>query len=221
MLVRIMKERKGKLFRVLGVSRALYGLLLTLPLLAACGSKERAPPPYEKNPSPKEPYDLVLTVRDGPDDIQASSAYVSYKIADEACLPPIDNFEGVRYGTDRHSLDFRLKRVNATTFKGRFFRDGVLSRDYYGRGICRWKVELVGAFLETEKTKSFTYFTTSTTLEDGSETLYTSKDIQPLIDDGKKHPANITDEEGFTRDVPEDQRSNYFSIIISTTPGKG
>ncbi|MGE6335225.1 hypothetical protein, partial [Stenotrophomonas sp. NPDC077659] len=41
-----------------------------------------------------------------------------------------------------------------------------------------------------------------------------------LSDDGKKHPANITDEEGFTRDVPEDQRSNYFSIIISTTPGK-
>ncbi|MGE6335224.1 hypothetical protein [Stenotrophomonas sp. NPDC077659] len=215
-----MKEREGKLFHVLGVSRALYALLLTLPLLAACGSKERAPPPYEKNPSPKEPYDLVLTVRDGPDDIQASSGYVSYKIADEACLPPIDNFEGVRYGTDEYTIKIPLERVNKTAFKGSFYRDGVLSKDYYGRGVCKWKVQLVGAFLETEATKSFTYFSISTTLEDGAETRYTKKKIQPGPYDDGISPAIVISGKGFSKMVPEPQCNEYFSFNLSTTPRK-
>ncbi|MGE6335172.1 hypothetical protein [Stenotrophomonas sp. NPDC077659] len=215
-----MKELEGKLFRALGVSRALYALLLTLPLLTACGSKERAPPPYEKNPSPKEPYDLVLTVRDGPDDIQASSAYVNYKVTDEACLPPIDNFEGVRYGMDEHTIKIPLQQIDKTTFKGSFFRDGVLSKDYYGKGVCKWKVELVGAFLETETTKSFTYFSVSTTLQDVSDTLHAKKDIQRRFDDDGIYPASIISEEGFIESVPEPQRSDYFSISISATPRK-
>ncbi|WP_367381372.1 hypothetical protein [Stenotrophomonas cyclobalanopsidis] len=215
-----MKARKRKLFRVLSVSRALCALLLTLPLLTACGSKERAPPPYEKNPSPREPYDLVLTVRDGPDDIQASSAYVSYKIADEACLPRIDNFEGVRYGMDEHTMKIPLQQIDRTTFKGSFFRDGVLSKDYYGKGVCKWKVELVGAFLETETTKSFTYFSVATTLQDASDTLHAKKDIKPRFDDGGIYPASIISEGGFVESVPESQRNDYFSINISVAPRK-
>lgn len=201
-------------------SRALYSLILALPLLSACGSRERAPPPYEANPSPKEAYEVVVTTHDAPEDMYATTAYVTYKIADEGCLPPIDNFEGVRYGLEQYSLDVPLERIDATTFKGTFFRDGVLSRDYFERGACRWKVERVGTSLRTESTKSFTYFTISTTLEDGKETRYTSKIIEPLFSEGRVRAAKVTSESGFLKQVPENLRSNYFSITISTLPRK-
>jgi len=102
MLDRLMMDLEGHRISAHVASRALCPLLLAL--LAACGSKERTPPPYEANPSPKEAYEVVVTTHDAPENIYATGAYVTYKVTNN-CLPPIDNFEGVRYGIDKHSLD--------------------------------------------------------------------------------------------------------------------
>ncbi|HYQ24010.1 hypothetical protein [Stenotrophomonas sp.] len=110
-----MMELDGHRISARVACRALCPLLLaSLPLLTACGSKERTPPPYEANPSPKEAYEVVVTTHDAPEDIYPAGAYVTYKITND-CLPPIDNFEGVRYGIDKHSLDIPLKKINPTT----------------------------------------------------------------------------------------------------------
>ena len=189
-------------------------LLALTAVLAACGRKEPPAPPYELNPSPKDAYEITLTTQDAPDDIDASHAYVSYRIADEGCLPPIDNFEGVRYGLEKHSLHIPLQRVDKSTFKATFFRDGLASRDYFGRGSCRWKIQLVGASLSTERAAKFAYFPISTTMDQGDETRYSRKDIEPFIDDGRLYPATSYPEDRFKTEVPASEHGNFFSYRI-------
>ncbi|MBK0011060.1 hypothetical protein [Stenotrophomonas sp. S41] len=215
-----MMELEGHQVFARAVSRALCPLLLALlPLLTACGSKERTPPPYEANPSPKEAYEVVITTHDAPEDIYASSASVTYEVTND-CLPPIDNFEGVRYGIDKHSLDIPLRKVNSTTYEGTYFRDGILNADYYGKGACDWEVVLVGATLKTDTTTSPTYFTISTTVDAGSETRYSSKSIKPLINDGSPSPADTIPTSRFLKTVPVAQRGDYFSYQITISPRK-
>ncbi|HBS54168.1 MAG TPA: hypothetical protein DEA38_00370 [Stenotrophomonas sp.] len=220
MLDLLMMELEGHRISAHVVSRALCPLLLAvLPLLTACGSKERTPPPYQANPSPKEANEVVVTTHDAPENIYATGAYVTYQVTND-CLPPIDNFEGVRYGIDKHSLDIPLRKVNPTTYKGTYFRDGILDLDYYGRGPCEWEIVLVGAALKTDSSKSPTYFTISTSVDAGSETRYSSKSIQPLLGEGNASPADSMPTSRFIRTVPEAQRSDYFSYKIEIGPRK-
>ncbi|WP_313179464.1 hypothetical protein [Stenotrophomonas sp.] len=220
MLDLLMMELEGHRISARIVSRALCPLLLALlPLLTGCGSKERTPPPYELNPSPKEAVEVVVTTHDAPEDIYAAGAWVTYRIAND-CLPPIDNFEGVRYGTDKHTLDITLQRVGPTTFKGTFFRDGLAEKDYFGRGPCRWAVALAGANLETKATRSFTYFSISATTEEASAIRYSSRTVRPQSEDGEVYPADGMPPSRFIKDVPMAERGNYFSYEITLTPRK-
>ncbi|WP_159097542.1 hypothetical protein [Stenotrophomonas sp. SAU14A_NAIMI4_5] len=210
-----MKELEGKLFSALGIPQALYALLLTLPLLAACASKERTPPPYEANPSPKEAYEVVITTHDAPEDMFLSTVAVGYVIADESCLPPIDNFEGVRYGIEKHLLTIPFRKIAPDKYVGTYFRDGMASKDYFGHGVCSWDVQYVGASLKTRRTESFTYFSISTTPEKKKVTRYNSKEIRPLLDDGQIYPASDFSESRFEKEISATDRSKFFSYSIS------
>ncbi|MGE6333327.1 hypothetical protein [Stenotrophomonas sp. NPDC077659] len=196
--------------------RALCPLLLaSLPLLTACGGKERAPPPYEANPSPKEAYEVVVTTHDAPEDMFLSGAAVGYVIADESCLPPIDNFEGVRYGIEKHLVTISLRKITPDKYVGTYFRDGLASKDYFGHGVCSWEVQYVSASLKTRSTESFTYFSISTSPEKKTTTRYAPKEIKPLLDDGRIYPASDFSEGRFAKEISASQRSRFFSYSIS------
>ncbi|AWH18905.1 hypothetical protein C1922_17125 [Stenotrophomonas sp. ZAC14D2_NAIMI4_7] len=218
MLGRLMMELERHQISAHVVFRALCPCLLAL-LLTACGSEERTPPPYEANPSPEEAYEVVVTTHDAPENIYATGAYVTYKVTND-CLPPIDNFEGVRYGIDQHSLDIPLRKVNPTTYKGTYFSDGILNLDYYGRGPCKWEIVLVGAALKADTPNSPTYFTISTSVNAGSETRYSSKNIQPLLAGGSASPADSMPTSRFIETIPDAQRGDYFSYKIAVSPRK-
>ncbi|WP_159092009.1 hypothetical protein [Stenotrophomonas sp. ZAC14D2_NAIMI4_7] len=204
------------------VSRPFCPLLLALlPLLGACGDKPPTPPPYEANPAPKEAYEVVVTVHDGPEDIYVNGAGVAYRIANSNCLPPIDNFEGVSYGIEKHSLDIPLKKTDAHTFSGIYFRDGLADKNYFGRGVCRWVVEYVSASIETESTKSYTYFAISTDPEERTATRFSRRDISPRLDDGERYPASDFSEERFNSEVPIKDQGDFFSYSITITPMAG
>lgn len=161
---------------------------------------------------------MVVTTHDAPQDIYASAAYVTYRISNEDCLPPIDNFEGVRYGLEKHSLDIQLHRVDASTFAGEYFGDGLLSKDYFGKGVCNWKIDLVGATLKTDRTKSFTYFSIATSGDEKETILYTSKNIQPKLEN-QAIPATTLSRENLPNSADE-PNDGYFSMTITTKPRK-
>jgi len=216
MMDRLMMELKRQPARSGVVCRALCPLSLALlPLLAACGSKERTPPPYKANPTPKDAYEVVVTTHDAPEDMYLSAAAVGYVIANESCLPPIDNFEGVRYGIEKHLIEIPLRKIAADRYTGTYFRDGLASKDYFGRGICSWEVQYVSASLKTRSTERFTFFPISTTPEKRTATRYSPKEIRPALDDGEIYPATDFSESRFEESIPESERGRFFSYSIS------
>lgn len=203
-----------------GTRRVSFGRLLLLSLLmllGACASKERTPPPYEANPSPKEAYEVVVTTHDAPEDMFLSGAAVGYLIADSGCLPPIENFEGVSYGIEKHLVEIPLKKTAPDRYVGTYFRDGLASKDYFGRGICSWDVQYVSASLKTRSTKQFTYFPISTTPQKRTATRYSRKEVRPLLDDGEIYPATDFSEARFEETIPVSDRGQFFSYSISIT----
>jgi len=216
MMDRLMMGLKRQPARSRVVSHALRPLLLALlPLLAACGSKERGPPPYEANPSPKDAYEVVVTTHNAPEDIYVKGAWVSYTITNGNCLPPIDNFEGVSYGIEKHSLKIPLEKIDAHTYTGTYFRDGLAEKDYFGRGLCRWRVDYVSSSIETESTRSFTYFQIVTDPQQRTTTRFAKRAIAPRLDDGERYPASDLSEERFKREIPIEQQSDFFSYSIT------
>ncbi|WP_159097540.1 hypothetical protein [Stenotrophomonas sp. SAU14A_NAIMI4_5] len=212
-----MMELDGHQINARVACRALCPLLLaSLPLLTACGSKERAPPPYEANPSPKEAYEVVVTTHDAPEDMYASSATVTYAIENEDCLPPIENFEGVRYEPDTHTLEVPIKRTGKREYTGIFFSDGMLEQDYYRRGKCRWSVQTVGAVLKTPASKAYTYFTILTPLvKKEAVTRYALKEIRPWKNDGQVYRSRDWSQEMFDEEVSPLEHEKFFSYSIS------
>ena len=216
MLDRLMMELEGHRISAHVASRALCPLLLALlPLLTACGSKERTPPPYEVNPSPKQAVEVIITTHDAPEDMYLEGAAVGYMIANGNCLPPINNFEGVSYGIGKHLVEIPLRKIAPDRYTGTYFRDGLASKDYFGRGVCSWEVQYVSASLKTRSTEQFTYFTISTTPEKRTATRYSLKKITPVLDDGDIYPATDLSETSFENSIPASDRSRYFSYTIS------
>jgi len=193
----------------------LHGLfVVTLATAAGC-SKELPPPPYVANPDPRDAHNVTLTLDNAPEDLRPTGAHVQYRIVDTRCMPPVTNFAGVRSEPTAHHLDITLRRVDANTYVGSYFGDGLLEKDYYGRGICRWEVTLVGASLTTDKTRSFTYFSISTTLKEDRTTVFAERDIRPRRGDGEKYPARDWSDAQFEREIPATERSNYFSYSLA------
>jgi len=219
MMDRLMMERQSARSRV--VSLALCPLLLALlPLLTACGIKEREPPPYEANPSPKEAYEVVITTHDAPEEMFITATSVDFEIADEACLPPIDNVEGVRYGLEKYSLPIQLTRLDSTTFAGVYYRDGLKVANYFGRGDCKWKFTGINANLRMPSTGKLIYFSIGATPETGAQTRFAEKSIKPVFDDGQAHPAAAFSQERFEREIPTSDKDNFFSYTISINTRK-
>lgn len=203
------------------VPRAACPLLLALlPLLTACGSKERTPPPYEANPSPKDAYEVVVRTHDAPEEMFITATSVDFEIADEACLPPIDNFEGVRYGLEKYSLPIQLTRISSTTFAGVYYRDGLKVANYFGQGDCKWNFVGVNANLRMPSTGKFTYFSIGANPETGTRTRFANKLITPVFDDGQAYPAAALSQERFEREIPLSDRDKYFSYTISINTRK-
>ncbi|AWH30227.1 hypothetical protein C1931_15585 [Stenotrophomonas sp. YAU14A_MKIMI4_1] len=200
-----------------GTCRVSFGRLLLLSLLmllGACGSKERAPP-YEANPSPKEAYEVVVTTHDAPEEMFISATSADYEIADEGCLPPIDNFEGVRYGIERYSLPIQLRKVSDATFVGEFYRDGMKPSNYFGRGECSWNLVRISANLRAPSTKSIAYFSISASPAHKEQTRFAAKAFVPLLDDGNVYPASSLSQERFEREVALSDYDRFFSYSIS------
>lgn len=193
----------------------LHGLfVVTLATAAGC-SKELPPPPYVANPDPRDAHNVTLTLDNAPEDLRPTGAHVQYRIVDTRCMPPVTNFAGVRRERAIHHLNIALRRVDATTYVGSYFADGLLEKDYYGHGVCRWEVNLVGAFLDTEKTRSFTYFSLAVTPGMRRMKIFADRSIRPLRNDGEKYRASGWSEEQFALRVPEAERSNYFSYSLA------
>jgi hypothetical protein len=102
---------------------------------------------YRRNPNPTQRYDITMTIENAPgpfEDVRWGAQYDA-----PGCVYLIDRFAGV-HGNVSTAFPVDFKKVDSTTYVGTVYLDAMLDEDYFGNGICKWK--LTGAYVRLRAT---------------------------------------------------------------------
>ena len=136
------------------ISSGRSGLVIGLATLACLSTACSHPPSTavgETNPTPHKRYSLEAEIRDSPGPIDRVTADATYEVENTSCVP-LTPVSGVRK-IPRHVIALPLTR-DRDGYKAEFFADGMVDGDYYGQGVCHWKLILVG-FRAIRKARQF------------------------------------------------------------------
>lgn len=120
---------------------------------AACQQPPVPPPQVKANPNPQHKYEVVMTVRNAPRAFEqvAGSAQFDIPAEQDACIP-LDQTRALAGVRNRPSetVPLRFRKVSDTEYRAEFFADALLDEDYYGLGVCHWKLTAIGATLTAQ-----------------------------------------------------------------------
>ena len=141
--------------------RSSLGLGLVLALaacnpLSSLGNKPVSD--YKLNPHPKQRYNITMTIANAPGSFASVDSTMLYDVVNTECLPPPDSNP---QGSGNHMtrpVPFEMNRVTDTEYTGSVYTDFLLDEDYYGRGLCRWKLFNVGMKLRATGADGETVF---------------------------------------------------------------
>lgn len=117
------------------VQVAVPGLFLTL---AACGGNMEDPE-ISLNPIPKMRYEISISVVNPPGPFDAVEGSVGYRVDDRSCVPEAPISGAALFPSK--SVPMKLVKISENRFKGELFFDLLQDADYYGKGICHWRLQ--------------------------------------------------------------------------------
>lgn len=106
---------------------------------------------YKRNPAPKQPYQIVLSVKDAPGPLTKAEGFIRYEAPDCSYVP--DPIAGVRMNPS-HTLPIEYTKVDENTFAATIYADGMLDEDYLGKGVCHWQLMSVNSSLRATGAKT-------------------------------------------------------------------
>ena len=114
-----------------------------LVLLTGC-SNAVMEPKYERNPRPRERFVVVADMEGAPGPFDVATANVAYEIGPtKECMPSAEPISGVFPTPDRAHIGQTVRKLSETRYEFVVYADGMLNKDYFGKGVCRWIVESV------------------------------------------------------------------------------
>ena len=125
-----------------------YPTLLAL-LLGAC-AKTPESPVAKTNLNPTQRYEITVELIDPPRDIQKITGVAKFGVGTRACLPYREKIARVTIGAS-YQKEFPLVRVSDNTYKGHIFLDWPIDEDYYGLGVCEWRIGTVDAVFTRDR----------------------------------------------------------------------
>lgn len=203
---------------------------LILPF-AACSAPERpsesstqsmntAPDIAEKdasrrnlNPAPKRAFEIRLTIDGAPGPLPEVSATAQYDVTNDAECGRYNRLAGVAERITSNE-ELTLNKVSDSEYTAVVYLDRILDEDYYGNGICRWKLSEARIALRadgSEATRFVPKLPAEVLTAGGSETRYFWKGYYPRTKSG-----NFPDFGDKTLDeVPVEKRGEFFTMILS------
>lgn len=87
---------------------------------------------------------------------------MQYDVVNSECLPPPDSNPGGNHSpTPTAEPVVALMKISDTEYVGTFYTDMMVDEDYYGRGVCHWKLIQAGVRLRaTGADGETTFFST-------------------------------------------------------------
>lgn len=198
--------------------RSLLGLGIFIAL-AACnpfnsfGNKPVVD--FKQNPNPKQRYDITMTIANAPGQFASVESFMQYDVVNSECLPPPDsNPGGYNSPTPTAEPVVTLRKVSDTEYIGTFYTDMMIDEDYYGRGICHWKLIQAGVRLRATGADGETTFFSTLHLEDliyeKPVTTYFWKEGFPRSETDDYPDLGMSDPSKFKPEI----QHNLFSVIL-------
>lgn len=174
-------------------------LVAALAILAATNagctpaSQEKPMTEYRENPNPTKAYRLTMRIDDAPGPLQVMVSASQFDVVNRECLPPPDSNPGGHLSPiPTNDIPFQLERVSDNEYTGIVYADGMIDEDYYGRGVCRWKLINVQVQLKATGAKEETKFMADLYGDEffaaQVKTIYFRKELYP------RHPDSQLDE---------------------------
>lgn len=117
---------------------------------------------YRLNPTPKQGYEIVLTIQDAPGPFKKMGWSALYQA--KGCNYVVNEFAGVR-GEPKHTVKLPFAERPDGSFAATVYVDAMLDEDYYGNGVCQWKLTSVGPWVMATGSPAETLFDTDLSSE--------------------------------------------------------
>ncbi|WP_115554539.1 hypothetical protein [Xanthomonas arboricola] len=105
-------------------------------------------PVYRKNPNPTQAYRITMTIEDAPGPFAWISGTAFYQMTNHKQCTPIEPIAGVWSKSDEDGIPIHFERLDASTYTGTIYADGMVDADYYAKGVCRWELTSVDVSLK-------------------------------------------------------------------------
>ena len=116
--------------------------------LSAC-SNAVLDPKYERNPQPQNKRVVTATIDGAPGTFAVANASVQYIIGpSQTCMPSAEPISGTFPTPERFSVSLPVRKLSDNVFEFDVYQDGMLDKDYFGKGVCTWVIEGLGLYLK-------------------------------------------------------------------------
>lgn len=110
---------------------------------------------YKRNPAPKQPYQITLSLADAPGAFAKIEGFASYEARDCRYMP--DRIAGF-FLTPSVDLPMSYSKVDETSYVAMVQADAMLDEDYFGKGKCHWELASVNTSLKATGAKTDTSY---------------------------------------------------------------
>ena len=217
--------RKGKPMKPMTVlmTAAVFSVLS----LNACGGSEKSriqeqtEARFQLNPHPKQAYRLRIKINDAPGPLKLMrNMSVGYGARD--CSYIINHIEGASANPEK-KVRAETRKLAEFEYEAIIYADAVQDEDYFGEGVCHWKVEGFGLGFQATGSPNETIFNFGDSLDDLIEkktlTKYYWKGGYPYfknIDGSNSNTENTVSFGGDTlTDFSEDRWQDLFTIAVT------
>lgn len=104
----------------------------------------------ERNPTPAQAYRLNFRFHDAPGPLTKVRAVAYYRVENAECVKALP-LSGAVLPPD-HQLDLPLTILDRNRYEAVFHRNALRDADYFGLGLCRWKLQNVAIHFSSPST---------------------------------------------------------------------
>ena len=106
-------------------------------------------PDIKHSPNPKMRYEISVSIKDPPGAFDTVQASADYDVDNPRCVP-LSEGSGATLAPEK-SVPVALTRSSDNVYTGIVYLDILQDEDYYGLGVCHWKMTSVSAYLGVGK----------------------------------------------------------------------
>ena len=197
-----------------------FGAMLSLSACNLSTPSGRKPVvDYKQNPIPQQRYDITLSIADAPGSFASMEGLVQYDVVNQECLPPPNSNPGGYSSHRTFHVPFVLTQVLEHEYKGTVYADMMLDEDYYGRGVCQWKLIQARVHMKATGAEGETTFISKISvaplLSEEATTTYFWRDEYPRSDMDSYADFGEDDPKKFKSELQQ----QLFAVTLTSRKG--